>query len=113
MLLPSSAHAIRQLVEAVYSRGRLRPRVVAEIESFETLAAAVAEGLGVTVLPRPLAAALATTHRLGLRQFGSPATVITLSLSTADGTAASEAAQVIHRLVADLAAASGGEPHPR
>jgi LysR family nitrogen assimilation transcriptional regulator len=113
MLLPSSAHAIRQLVEAIYSRGRLRPQVVAEIESFETLAAAVVEGLGATVLPRPLAAAMAATHRLGLRQFGSPATAITLSLSTADDTAASEAARVIHRLVADLAAASGGEPHSR
>ena len=107
MVLPSTAHAIRQLVEAVYSRCRVRPRVVAEIESFETLAAAVAEGLGATVLPHPVATSLAGEHDLTLRQFGAPATTITLSLSTADGASASEAARVIHQLVADLAAGPG------
>ena len=110
MLLPSAAHVIRQLVEAVYSRRRVRPRIVAEIESFETLAAAVAEGLGATVLPRAVATAFAGEHGLAYRQFGAPATAITLSLSTADSIAVSEAARVIHRLVAGLAAGSGGGP---
>ncbi len=108
MLLPSPAHAIRQLVEAVYSRRRIRPCVVAEIESFETLAGAVAEGLGATVLPRPIAAELAARHDLGLRQFGAPPTAISLSLSTAEGTTMSDAARLVHRLVADLATGPGG-----
>ena len=112
MLLPSAAHVIRQLVEAVYSRRRIRPRIVAEVESFETLAAAVAEGLGVTVLPRPVAAGLAAAHGLKLRQFGASSTAITLVLSTAEGGALSDAARVVHQLVADLAArsADGGLP---
>ncbi len=117
MLLPSPAHALRQLVEAVYGSHRIRPRVVAEIESFETLAAAVAEGLGSTVLPFSVAAALAQQAGLRLRPFGAPATDITLSLSTVADGPLSDAARVIHRLVADLAGPSvqqarGFAPHP-
>lgn len=103
MLLPSAAHAIRQLVEAVYSRRRIRPRIVAEIESFETLAAAVAEGLGATVFPSPVATGLASEHGLTWRQFGAPPTLINLVLSTAEDSWLSDAAKVIHRLVAELA----------
>ncbi len=103
MLLPSPVHTIRLFVESVYSRRRIWPRIVAEIESFETLSAAVAEGLGATVLPRPVAAGLATDHGLTMRQFGVRATVITLVLSTAEGSALSDAARVVHQLVSDLA----------
>lgn len=109
MLLPSAAHALRQLVEAIYGSRRVRLRVVAEIESFETLAAAVAEGLGATVLPLSVAAALAEQAGLRLHQFGDPATAMTLSLSTAEDTSPSDAARVIHRLLAELAA---GLPAP-
>lgn len=108
MLLPSAAHAIRQLVEAAYSRRRIRPRIVAEIESFETLAAAVAEGLGATVLPRPVAADLAGEHGLALRQLGAPPTLITLMLSTAESAWPSDAARVIHQLLAELATGTDG-----
>jgi LysR family nitrogen assimilation transcriptional regulator len=103
MLLPSTAHAIRHLVEAVYSRHRMRPRIVAEIESFETLIAAVTEGLGATVLPRPLAMSVAETRGLARHQFGAPPTHITLVLSTVEDNAPSVAAQVIRRLLAGLA----------
>ncbi len=103
MLLPSGAHAIRQLVEAVYSRRRLRPAIAAEIESFETLGSAVAEGLGATVLPRPVALSLAEGHGLACRQFGSPPTTISLVLSTVEGSSFSDAARVVRKLVADLA----------
>ncbi len=112
MLLPSAAHVLRQLVEAVYSRRRIRPRIVAEVESFETLAAAVAEGLGVTVLPQPVAADLAAGRGLTVRQFGTCSTAITLVLSTAEDGTLSDAARVVHQLVADLAtrSANGGVP---
>jgi LysR family nitrogen assimilation transcriptional regulator len=108
MLLPSGAHAIRQLVEAVYSRRRIRPRIVAEIESFETLAASVAEGLGATVLPRAVATGLAGEHGLALRQLGTRPSVITLTLSTAEDSWLPDAARVIHQLVAELATDTGG-----
>lgn len=108
MLLPSAAHAIRQLVEAVYSRQRIRPRIVAEIESFETLRAAVAEGLGATVLPRLVAIDLAEGAGLAWRQFGTPPTTIRLVLSTVEGGSLSDAARVVRKLVADLATGTGG-----
>lgn len=107
MLLPSGSHALRQLVEAVYSRRRIRPWIIAEIDSFETLAASVAEGLGTTVLPRPVAAGLADEHGLALRQFGARPTVISLMLSTAEDSSLSDAARVIHQLVAELATDAG------
>lgn len=104
LLLPSTAHVIRQLVEAVYSRRRIRPDVVAEIESYETLAAAVAEGVGATVLPRPVAAPLATRTDIVLRRFGTSPTRITLSLVTpSDDADRSEAARAVHSLLAGLA----------
>lgn len=103
MLLPSAAHVIRNLVEAVYSRRRIRPRIVAEIESYETLTASVAEGLGVTVLPRSMATAFARDHGLACRPFGDPPTFITLVLSTVEGHAPSNAARMIHLLLAQLA----------
>ena len=103
MLLPSPAHVIRHLVEAVYSQHRTQPKIVAEIESFETLAAAVAAGLGATVLPRPVAIALAEERGLARRSFGTRPTLITLVLSTVEGNALPVAAQMIHRLLAELA----------
>ena len=109
MLLPSAAHAIRHLVEAIYSSHRIRPRIVAEIESYETLAAAVAEGLGVTVLPHSMAIEFARAHGLTSRPFGAKPTFITLVLSTVQDHAPSEAARVIHVLLARLAAEAGAE----
>ncbi|MGI4939851.1 MAG: LysR substrate-binding domain-containing protein, partial [Janthinobacterium lividum] len=91
MLLPSELHAIRQLVEAVYSRRRIRPLIVAEIESFETLAASVAEGLGATALPLAVATVLAGDYGLTLRQLGSRPTFITLVLATAEDSGLSDA----------------------
>lgn len=102
LLLPSAVHAIRRLVEAVYLCNRVRPRIVAEIESFETLAAAVAEGLGATVLPDTVARSLAASPDLVVRRFGTPPTSIGLSLVTAGPDALSEAAQVVHDLLLDL-----------
>lgn len=112
MLLPSAVHTVRRLVDAVFSGLRTRPRIVAEIESFETLAAAVGEGLGATVLPQSVAAHLAETHGLALRRFGRSPANVTLSLSTAEDAPRSAAARVIHGLVAELAAAPGAAGGP-
>ena len=89
-------------MEAVYSRRRIRPLIVAEIESFETLAASVAEGLGATALPFAVATTLAGKHGLTLRQLGTRPTFITLVLSTAAESGLSDAARVIHEIVSDL-----------
>lgn len=109
MLLPSAVHALRQLVDAVFSVRRTRPLVVAEIESFETLAAAVCQGLGATVLPRSVAADLARDGGLALRPFGRPPVAITLSLSTAEPAVPSAAARAVHALVTALAV-DGAQP---
>jgi LysR family nitrogen assimilation transcriptional regulator len=103
MLLPSAAHVVRNLVEAVYSRSRIRPRIIAEIESFETLESAVSEGLGATVLPQSMASAMARERGLVRHRFGVPPTDITLVLSTVLEYSPSDAARVIHLLLARLA----------
>lgn len=107
LLLPSTAHVLRQLVEAAYLRRRVHPRIVAEIESFETLAAAVMEGLGGTILPRSVAMGLARPD-LAVRRFGTPSTRITLSVVTPlDEAGQSEAARAVHLLLRDLVAGNG------
>jgi LysR family nitrogen assimilation transcriptional regulator len=110
LLLPGAANALRQLIDAVFSRLRLQPRLVAEIESFQTLSHAVARGLGATILPLPVAASLAEQGGLAMRPFGGRTTRVALSLCTPAEEIASEAGRVIFQLANDLADAIALRP---
>jgi LysR family nitrogen assimilation transcriptional regulator len=103
LLLPGGANALRQLIDAVFSRLRLQPRLVAEIESFQTLSVATLRGLGATILPLSVAARLAERGGLALRPFGGRGTRVALSLCTPAEEIASEAGRVIFQLASDLA----------
>jgi len=51
LVLPSAKNGSRLVLEAALAREGLPPRIVAELDSIPTLKAAVAEGIGYTVLP--------------------------------------------------------------
>jgi LysR family tcuABC transcriptional regulator len=51
LILPTGPHGLRSTLDAAFARARLRPNVVAEIDSLPMLMDAVAAGLGCTVQP--------------------------------------------------------------
>ncbi|MBU6496959.1 MAG: LysR family transcriptional regulator, partial [Rhodospirillales bacterium] len=58
LLLPSRIHAMRQMIEVCFEARTTKPRVLAEIESLDTLVAAVRQGLGAAILPTLTAIAM-------------------------------------------------------
>ena len=104
LLLPQPTHALRQLVDATFGHDE-RPLVLAEIESFETLASAVKAGLGATILPDAAARELALEGGLRLRAFGGPRTSIGLSLCSVEGDSPSTAVQAVLALAREMVTA--------
>ncbi len=115
LVLPGPSHAIRRMIDTLYAAERGRPDLVAEIESFETLAGAVRHGFGATILPLSVARSLAAEELSepddwGIRPFGPAGMVVRLSLATLAGAARSDAAAAIHELLAALAATLSPPP---
>jgi LysR family tcuABC transcriptional regulator len=51
LILPTEQHGLRSTLDQLFARARLRPQVVAEIDSLPLLMDAVAEGVGATLQP--------------------------------------------------------------
>jgi LysR family tcuABC transcriptional regulator len=51
LILPTGPHGLRSTLDAAFTRARLRPAIVAEIDSLAILMDAVAAGLGCTLQP--------------------------------------------------------------
>lgn len=51
LILPTGPHGLRSTIDAAFARARVRPQVVAEIDSLGLLMDSVAQGLGATVQP--------------------------------------------------------------
>lgn len=64
LVLPSNSNGLRALVDAAFSRHGLKPRVVGEIDSLQTLRSAVEDGLAATILPRSAARPHASSVRV-------------------------------------------------
>jgi LysR family nitrogen assimilation transcriptional regulator len=103
LLLPQPTHALRQLVDATFGSRGEQAHVIAEIESFETLAAAVRAGLGATILPESVARDLAAEAGLRLRAFGGPRTQLPLSLCITEEESHSAAVLAVYGLVTEMA----------
>ena len=75
---------------------------MAEIESAATLAAAVATGVGATVLPVSAARAVAATIQADLCRIVSPSIEVPLALCASDHLPLSEPAQAVKAIVLEL-----------
>ncbi len=51
LILPTSGHGLRQAIDRAFANSKLKPKVVAEIDSLNLLMAAVVAGLGHTIQP--------------------------------------------------------------
>ena len=113
MLLPSSYHFLRKLIEASFAHVRIAPRVAAEIESLTTLRVALNAGLGPTILPSSAAEQFRGCENLVTRRLIRPVISSTISLCQSDHLPLSEAALVVREIVLKMAvdfAAAGDMP---
>jgi LysR family tcuABC transcriptional regulator len=51
LILPTGPHGLRSTIDAAFARAKVRPQVVAEIDSLALLMEAVGRGLGATIQP--------------------------------------------------------------
>lgn len=116
LFLPRPYNVVRKLVDTAFVRAGMVPRVVAEIESAFTLTAAIADGLGATILPASMAREVVAS--CGAWQFPivDPVIEAPLALCQSDHLPLSEPAQAVKdillELVVDLAGAVASTPEP-
>ena len=116
LFLPRPYNVVRKLVDAAFVRAGMVPRVVAEIESAFTLTAAIADGLGATILPASMAREVVAS--CGAWQFPivDPVIEAPLALCQSDHLPLSEPAQAVKdillELVVDLAGKVASTPEP-
>jgi len=102
LLLPRAHNYLRQYVNEAFASLQMVPRVVAEIESAGTLSAAVASGVGATVLPASAAQAVADSIQARICRIVSPAIEVPLALCTSDRLPPSEPAQAVRAIILEL-----------
>jgi len=102
LLLPRSHNYLRKYVDDAFASLQMSPRVVAEIESAATLSAAVATGVGATVLPVSAARAVAASIQARLARIVSPSIEVPLALCVSDHLPLSEPAQAVKSIVLEL-----------
>ncbi len=108
LLLPRPGNQLRRHVDQAFASAQIAPRVVAEMESSNTLAAAVASGVGATILPVSVARGVAATAAGKLCRIVSPTIEVPLALCASDHLPLSEPAQAVKAILLELV---GRLPH--
>jgi LysR family transcriptional regulator, nitrogen assimilation regulatory protein len=104
LLLLRPHNVVRKLIDEAFMRARLTPNVVAEIESTSNLVAAVANGLGATILPMSAARLVAKACDARLCRIVNPVIEVPLSLCTSDNLPLSQPALAVKGILMELAA---------
>ena len=99
LILPRPHNCLRCYLEAAFANARLTPRVVAEMESAVTLSAALAAGLGATILPYSAARAISELSGGALYRLTEPCVDVPLMLCQSDHLATSEPVAAIRDLL--------------
>lgn len=102
LFLPRDYSAVRKRVDEAFSLRRLSARIIGEIESLSTLTAAVASGMGVTVLPESAARALVSAGHAWMARINSPSLTLPLSLHVSAGQSLSPSAQAVKTILLSL-----------
>jgi LysR family nitrogen assimilation transcriptional regulator len=103
-------NVVRRMVDDAFAGIGLSARVVAEIESAGTLAAAIAEGLGATILPQSMAQQIVSSGSAWMCRIVEPELVAPLALCRSDHLPLSEPAQAICDIVLELVGSAGLSP---
>ncbi|TBV09958.1 nitrogen assimilation transcriptional regulator NAC [Phytopseudomonas dryadis] len=104
LLLPRTYNVMRRLVDEAFLRIEMSAQVVAEIESSTTLAAAVVDHFGSTILPESAARVLADAHGLHLSRIVEPDIEAPLALCLSGHLPLSVPAQAVKAILLELVA---------
>jgi len=102
LFLPRDYSAVRKRVDEAFSLRRLSARIIGEIESLSMLTAAVASGMGVTVLPESAARSLVGSTQAWMARINSPALNLPLSLNVSARMPLSPSAQAVKDILLSL-----------
>ena len=102
LLLPRPYNYLRKYLDEAFASLQLTAHVVAEIESASTLSAAVAAGLGATILPESAARVMADSIQAHLCRIVSPSIELPLALCESDHLPLSEPAQAVKDIILEL-----------
>ncbi|ELY3455200.1 nitrogen assimilation transcriptional regulator NAC [Cronobacter sakazakii] len=104
LFLPHDYSAVRKRVDEAFSLRRLTAKIIGEIESVSTLSAAIASGMGVTVLPESAARSLAGSTNGWLARITSPSMTLPLSLNVSSRVPLTPQAQAVKDILLSLVA---------
>lgn len=103
LLLPSQINFVRKAVDRGFAAINRTPYVVAEVESLETLRAAVADGVGCAIMPWSVANQIAVPGRSSVVAITNPQIEDTISIGIPEQMPLSEAAVAVRSILLDLA----------
>ncbi len=112
MLLPRPYNVVRKLVDEAFMGIHQAPHVVAEIESASTLIAAIADGLGATILPVSAARVIGAACNARLCRIVNPVIEAPLSLCLSDHLPLSEPALAVKDILLELVGDLAGDNSP-
>lgn len=109
LILPTEESFLRQLVDRTCQGAGTSPQIVSEVYSSDILSAALADGVGATVLPRSVASSLRDAEQLVIVPI-EPALSMPVSICIPDSAGLSDAAFAVHQLVITILAERFGAP---
>ncbi|MGP3591586.1 nitrogen assimilation transcriptional regulator NAC [Vagococcus sp. WN89Y] len=102
LFLPGDYSAVRLRVDEAFSLRRLTAKIIGEIESMTTLTAAIASGMGVTVLPESAARSLCSATNGWMARITTPSMNLPLSLNLSSRGSLSPQAQAVKDILMSL-----------
>ncbi|MCH5361423.1 nitrogen assimilation transcriptional regulator NAC [Escherichia fergusonii] len=102
LFLPGDFSAVRLRVNEAFSLRRLTAKVIGEIESIATLTAAIASGMGSTVLPESAARSLCSAANGWMARITTPSMNLSLSLNMAAKGSLTPQAQAVKDILLSL-----------
>ncbi|EPK7359296.1 nitrogen assimilation transcriptional regulator NAC [Kluyvera ascorbata] len=102
LFLPRDYSAVRARVDEAFSLRRLTAKIIGEIESISTLTAAIASGMGVTVLPESAARSLCNAANGWMARITTPSMSLPLSLNVSAHGKLTPQAQAVKEILMSL-----------
>ncbi|MEH8866153.1 nitrogen assimilation transcriptional regulator NAC [Klebsiella pneumoniae] len=102
LFLPRDYSAVRARVTETFTLRRLSAKIIGEIESITTLTAAIASGMGATVLPESAARSLCGAANGWMARISTPSMSLSLSLNMSARGSLSPQAQAVKEILLSL-----------
>jgi LysR family nitrogen assimilation transcriptional regulator len=104
LFLPREGDVVRDLVDEAMALRQLTPNVIGEIESHSMLCAAIASGMGATILPESLARATIGPAKAWMIRLNAPALSVPLALVVCGQKPLTAAAGAVREILLEITA---------